>query len=439
MKRGFLKVTLLVSTISLFTACTSKAPILNSVIDKKKQDTLLSKNILTKQDKVSLILTFSGGGTRAAAFSYGVLKGLRDYRLLDEIDVISSVSGGSFTSAYFGLYGDKIFDDFESKFLKKKIQTNLEDTFLNPFNWFDLSFSNRSDHVAEFYEKEVFGKKSFKDLKEGGPKIVINATDLSTGNAFSFTPDNFHRLCSNLDDYPIGKAVTASSAVPVIFSAITLKNYGGCKPLSHQIKEVKSTLTHNDMQALSLRKYHDKENYPYLHLVDGGIADNLGIRSLLHIVSELDNDFIRVMDLYGIPNSQKIAIIVVNAADGIDPNIALRENTPDIETTMGAVSTIQLKRYSADTLDLVTKYFKVWEEQINEYRCAKKSSCEKTKFYLIELNFNQLPKDRAKRFSLTKTSLELPDKKVDELIEAGEELLKKSKGFKKLLLDIKEG
>ena len=46
-------------------------------------------------------------------------------RLLDEIDGISSVSGGSFTAGYYGLFGDRIFEDFESKFLKKNIQGAL--------------------------------------------------------------------------------------------------------------------------------------------------------------------------------------------------------------------------------------------------------------------------------------------------------------------------
>lgn len=142
------------------------------------------KQSLKNTDDLSLILTFSGGGTRAASFSYGVLKELRRQNLLDEIDVISSVSGGSFTSAYYGLYGKKIFDDFEDKFLKKPIQSRLIDTFLNPFNWFDLSFSNRSDYIAQYYEEEIFGKKTFADLRKDSPTIIINATDISTGNIF---------------------------------------------------------------------------------------------------------------------------------------------------------------------------------------------------------------------------------------------------------------
>ena len=77
-------------------------------------------------DSLLVVLTFSGGGTRAAAFAYGVLEKLRDTeivwdgqrrRLLDEVDVISSVSGGSFPAAYYGLFGDGIFDEFPEKAL----------------------------------------------------------------------------------------------------------------------------------------------------------------------------------------------------------------------------------------------------------------------------------------------------------------------------------
>lgn len=439
MKSRFIKnIILSIFSIILFTACTTKAPFLNEPITNKKTNIYKSVNNIKNTDDLSLILTFSGGGTRAASFSYGVLKELKRVNLLDEIDVISSVSGGSFTSAYYGLYGEKIFEDFEERFLKKPIQTRLIDTFVNPFNWFDLSFSNRSDYVASLYEEEIFDKKTFGDLRKNGPKIIINATDLSTGNAFSFTHDNFHRICSDLDTYSIGRAVTASSAVPVLFSPLTLKNYSGCTPYFYQKRKARKNLSHNDRQSLNVRAYQDKENFPYVHLVDGGISDNLGIRSLFHIVSELDNDFLKVMKVFGIPNSRKVAIIVVNASDALNPKIAKQEASPDIETTVGAVSTIQLKRYNTDTLDLLSNSFEIWEKQVNKARCKdKEKDCKGIEFYLIELNFNQLPEDQAKKFSLTETSLELPDEKVDELIFAGETLLRKSKEFNKLLEDIR--
>jgi NTE family protein len=112
-------------------------------------------------DDVSIILTFSGGGTRAAAFAYGVMQGLKEtpiqlnstsqVEMLSLVDVISSVSGGSFTSAYYGLFGDKLFKDFETDFLKTTLQSRLSRQLLiNPINWFRFmsgSYS-RSDLTA---------------------------------------------------------------------------------------------------------------------------------------------------------------------------------------------------------------------------------------------------------------------------------------------------
>lgn len=429
-----LKTLLLGFLVIFFSACSSKESILNTPLNPNLpiQTTQLAQD----NNKLSLILTFSGGGTRAASLSYGVLKGLKSYNLLNEIDVISSVSGGSFTAAYFGLYGDGIFKDFEKKFLKKPIQTRLIDTVINPLNWFNFSLSDRSDYVSNFYEEEIFGKKNFSDLRVK-PKIIINATDISTGNAFSFTKENFARICSDLNSYPIGKAVTASSAVPGVFSPLTLENFKNCPKVKNMNKKAKSLLPYNDKLVMNLQKYNDKAKYPYLHLVDGGISDNLGLRSLFHIISELDNDFIKVMDAYGIPNSNKIAIIVVNAADSLDPKIAQNKENPDLADVINSTSTIQLKRYNADTLDMLNHYLHQWRRQIKDYRCSKKiEGCDDLKFYLIELNFNQLPKKRARLFSQTKTSLELPPKRVDELISAGEELLRDSKEFQTLLKDL---
>ena len=97
-----------------------------------------------RQDDL-VILAFSGGGTRAAAFAYGVLEALRrievtastgeQYRLLDEVDLITGVSGGSFTALAYGLYGEKLFDEYEQRFLKRDVQGALVKRILNPMNW----------------------------------------------------------------------------------------------------------------------------------------------------------------------------------------------------------------------------------------------------------------------------------------------------------------
>lgn len=96
-----------------------------------------------------VVLAFSGGGTRAAAFSYGVLEALRRIeivtktgrriRLLDDVDVITGVSGGSFTALAYGLYGEELFDGYEACSLKRNVQGELIARILNPLNWAALS------------------------------------------------------------------------------------------------------------------------------------------------------------------------------------------------------------------------------------------------------------------------------------------------------------
>ena len=113
---------------------------------------------------IVLTLAFSGGGTRAAALAYGVMQELRDttvkikgrrHRLLDEVDTISSVSGGSFTSAYYGLYGDRIFEDYETAFLRRNIEGSLIRGLLNPLH--RLNRTGRTEMAIKYYEKYLFG------------------------------------------------------------------------------------------------------------------------------------------------------------------------------------------------------------------------------------------------------------------------------------------
>ncbi|MEE9351119.1 MAG: patatin-like phospholipase family protein [Thiotrichaceae bacterium] len=387
-------------------------------------------NNIKKSDDLTLILTFSGGGTRAAAFSYGVMKelesiknghGARQTSLLDEVDLISSVSGGSFTSAYYGLYGKRIFSDFERLFLKRPVQSSLIKYLLfSPSNWIKLApaLYERSDLAADYYADTIFGKKRYRDMRRNGPRIVINATDLASGRGFSFTKNSFKRLCSNISSYPVGRAVVASSAVPVVFSPIVMKNYSGQCEVETSVAPLKTG-----------RRYQS-----FLHLVDGGVVDNLGIRSLINLVEENDNDFWTLMKTHKMTKNHKVVFIVVNASDAIPPTIGSNRRSPGTSTTLGAVTTIQSRRYNRETLSLLRSRFPIWEASVRKGRCAetKSSRCAEIKFQMTELNFNQLSAKQANELSLLETSLELPDDKVDQLIEAGRQLLRQSSVIKQI-------
>ena len=192
------------------------------------------------EDRQNLVvLAFSGGGTRAAAFSYGVLETLRDMELttrsgrnvraLDEVDVITGISGGSFTALAYGLYGDKLFDDYEQQFLKRNVQGELISRAFNPFNWPALESTGwgRSELAANLYDDILFNGATFADLKRDGPKIFVGATDLAEGTRIVFNRVTFDALCADLSGIRLSRAAAASSAVPVVLSSITIDNYGG--------------------------------------------------------------------------------------------------------------------------------------------------------------------------------------------------------------------
>ena len=105
----------------------------NAPLGAALADNNFAREIPNYEDDVLLALSFSGGGTRAAAFSFGVLTELdrarsgsnRAKTLLDRVDFISGVSGGSVTAAYFGLKKRAALEDFRERFLLRNAEESL--------------------------------------------------------------------------------------------------------------------------------------------------------------------------------------------------------------------------------------------------------------------------------------------------------------------------
>jgi len=147
-----------------------------------------------------LVVTMSGGGTRAAAFSYGILEELRRTevrtpsgtgRLLDEVSIVTGISGGSFTALAYALYGEQLFDEYERRFLKRDVQGDLLRLVLNPLSWPQMlggSFT-RTDLAAEYYDRILFEGATFGDLRRrGGPFTNVAATEVATGARVTSRP-----------------------------------------------------------------------------------------------------------------------------------------------------------------------------------------------------------------------------------------------------------
>lgn len=388
------------------------------------------------RDDITLVLAFSGGGTRAAALSYGVLKALRDIRivknnrsirLLDEVDLISSVSGGSFTAAYFGLYPNQIFTDFETRFLRKDVSADLLDLLLTPRAWF--SSKARSEIAVEYYEQSVFQGATFKALmKPDIPMIVINASDLGGGVRFSFLQDYFDLLCSDLSTFPVARAVTASSAVPVLFSPVVLKNHSGCDSKGNDyLQSINPRLYPEQVgQAVKgLQSFSEKETRQYIHLVDGGITDNLGLMAVYDMV-EIAGGAKAFSQRSGGKTGRHFMVISVNASTHTQNNMEASNEVPSLEDTINTMTDIQLHRYNAATLDLMEEAIHRWSEELSTPE-------DKVSSFFVNLGFDSLDKERQAYFNTIPTSFTLTEAQADDLIALGKELLGNNFEFQRFL------
>ncbi|GAB63031.1 MAG: patatin-like phospholipase family protein [Candidatus Jettenia sp.] len=410
--------------------------------------------------EMALFLTFSGGGTRASALAYGVLEELRKTevtlhgqrrRLLDEVDGIAGVSGGSFTAAYYGLFGDRIFEDFEQKFLKKNVQGALvRRMLLRPDNWVLLSspFFDRSDLAGEYYNKHIFDEKTFADLAaRKGPMIHINATDMVTGIRLAFHQDAFDAICSDISSFPVARAVAASSAVPILLTPITIRNYSNnCgytlpEQMDRVLKE-QDTSSRQFHLVSNIRPYLDSEKRKYIHLVDGGVSDNLGLRAALDRILALGSFWDSVKYL-GLENIHKVVFIVVNAETTVDNKLSLLGQPPPFSAMLKSYSSVSITRYNYETVMLLRESFHKWTEEVQKNRCGdgpiitESGGCGDIKFYLVEVRFDMLKDDTEREYLKgLPTSFKLSAEQVDHLREVAHRILTESKDFQQLLAEL---
>jgi NTE family protein len=356
--------------------------------------------------------------------------------LVDEVDGVNGVSGGSFTAAYFALYGNRIFDDFEERFLKYDIEREIILKLLAPWNWVRLLSPNfsRSHLVIDFYNEQIFDGATFATLEAGdGPFLRINATDLSSANPFRFNQDQFDFLCSDISSFHIARAVGASAAVPFLFPPITLRNYAGTcgfEPPSWLEKSLKEARTISITQwrfARILDSYLDQENRRYIHLIDGGISDNLAVRAPIRMAKDLRKWGDRKEAKQ---NLQRWIAIVVNSQTESELTWRFVDLDPSVGALHASMTSAQIDVISAESMDRVNTLFALFQEQAAAANLP-------TKFYIMEVNFQQT-EDKTERAYLNSlpTSLSLPSEDIDKLRQAGRRLLRTHPEFQRVLQDL---
>lgn len=419
---------------------------------------------VNNSDSLFVILTFSGGGTRAAALSYGILEKLRDTAiewkgerrsLLDEVDVISSVSGGSFTAAYYGLFGNAIFEEFEAAFLYRDIQGLLASALLSPANWFKLLSPtySRIDMAAELYDREIFKGKTFADLSDIArrPYLLINATDMTMGSTFTFVQEQFDWLCSDLHSVSVARAVAASSCFPVAFPPMTLDNHAGECSFSKPdwIELALEDLQLNPRrfrQARILNSYLERADRPYIHVLDGGVADNIGLRGPLEAIRSNDPEW-SILNRIDRGEIEKLVVIVVDAKTDPDVSFDRTSKPPGLTKVLTKISTVPMDNFSFDTVQALRDTFRGWRNDQRAYANCKgilNNQCPAAAmpgdppplvdFYPIYIGFDQISDSARRRYYQNMaTSFALESKEVDDLRQIGPELLESSATFEKLI------
>lgn len=269
-------------------------------------------------DKIALSL--SGGGVRAVGFHLGTMSMLERLGLMDRVEIISSVSGGSMPGIGYSLsraLGRK-FQDFFDDFYEFLPQLNLIEEMMKLMTRREAPGpSGRRDLISSFaniYQKfyfEAFFEEAAADCgrdaltfdllmdkpKELGPKeMTFNATEFKTGSAFRFQVSEFRCLIGNRNialcrnharQIRLADIMAASSCIPVgmepLFfpddfhwpdDKITYGRFGKktvsrptCEEISHSL-EKKNNL-----------------GMPNFALMDGGVYDNQGLGSTLNALN----------------------------------------------------------------------------------------------------------------------------------------------------------
>jgi NTE family protein len=412
------------------------------------------------------VLSFSGGSTRAAAFSYGVLEELRRTeiavggerrRLLDEVDVITGVSGGSFTALAYALHGERLFSEYEDRFLKRDVQGALLRRTLNPFNWWKLfgGATGRSELAAEYYDEILFEDATFGDLLEKpGPVAIATGTDLSTGSRLAFFQNDFDLLCSDLNEVHLSRAAATSSAVPIVLSAVTFNNYGGSCGYQYPawVKNVADPEHRSRPAGRALQRYREMQDFqnskdrPYIHLVDGGVSDNIGVRGVLEALEEMwaSAEF---REEVGFGVVRRIAIIVVNAHSSPSTDWDRKESAPGMVAQILRSAGVPIERYSYETIELMKDRTEIlsWRREllVDRARLAGMSEAEaeasvpRFDMHTLDVSFDAIPDPEERSFFLNlPTSFVLPAEAVDRLREIAGRLLRDSVEYESLLRDL---
>jgi NTE family protein len=412
-------------------------------------------------EDTAIALTFSGGGTRAAAFSFGVLRELartemvsegRKSPLIEQVDLVSSVSGGSVTAAYFALKGNAILHDFRGKFLTQDVEASLR-TSVNLTNIVRLTSGalNESAQLQSWFDENLFDSATFRDVfRRGRPRLLINASDIYNRTPFVYNQDTFAALCSDLSRYPLSEAVAASAAVPLVFAPVVITNYAdkcsyATPPWAQRAIRNANAPSVLRANAEAVQRYRAKSDVQFVKLMDGGLTDNLGLTGFMLERLSASQPYEPLTEREGL-KMKRMLFVVVDAGrpPGGDWGKNVKTGASDL---IQAVADTAVDANVRNTYDTFAANLRDWNRDLIDWRCRQPAervaamigegrpwNCRDVVFHVAKVTFDQMP-DPVTRQELEKipTRFTLPEKSIDLLLDSAGQILRRNSAFQRFV------
>lgn len=409
----------------------------------------LGTEVPITSDDVMLSLAFSGGGTRAAAFAFGVLKELDAARvrdrgktvsLLERVDFVSGVSGGSVLAAYYGLRKREALADFRERFLLR----NAEESLNTRVSLANLGRAiggglNDATHLPRWLDDNLFGGATFRDLSKQRPRIWINASDIYNRTPFVFGATAFDAMCSDLMSYPVSEAVAASAAVPVVFAPIVLETFPGrCQTrLPDWLARARANRNAQPLLrdfARAIESYHTG-GIRYVKLLDGGLVDNFGLSGFSIALLSATRPYEPMLPQQAV-RIRRLFFLIVDSGRGPSGNWSQQLPGPNgVELVMATADTATEASTRASFTAFVA-LMNEWVGKVRRWRCGLSAAerqrlgvganwnCNDVNVFVERVGFDQFDRTRAAALDAIPTRFQLPQESVDLLIEAGGEAVR---------------
>jgi NTE family protein len=321
---------------------------------------------------------------------------------------------------------------------------------LNPVGLARLSAPNREriDLLIDYLDQQLFREKTFADLWQTAdrPYLILNAGDMVEGTPFSFTQSTFNLLCSDLSKLKLSTAVAASAAFPVALSPVTLVDYSPCEaqrstewPPLWVENAANSDWYDNPVRVMRgrvARTYAlgSTAGKAYVHLMDGGIADNLGESEPLRLLTSADvspNYFTQISQ----GRIKRLIWIIINARS--DPPSKLDTNgaTPGIaDMFQGTVNSAIDSRTSSGIYELNESLREQWAAAAGEMppELAANFRTIANNTFLVGVDFEAIPDPACRKaFQSIPTSWTLSPTQIDALMLIGPALLTAAPDFRR--------